>query len=69
MENKDNTEKKPRTEVFVTSWGQEVTMTYNPDLDNLPTPDWALEKLKEANRRLKRKPPVDLLKMLRNKVD
>jgi hypothetical protein len=69
MENKDNTENKPRTIVFINSLGQEVTMTYNPALDNLPTPKWALKKLEEANRRLKLKPPPDFLLNRRPKAD
>ena len=69
MENKNNEEKKPRTEVFINSLGQEVTMTYNPALDNLPTPEWAKKKLEEANRRLKLKPLPDFLLNRRPKVD
>jgi hypothetical protein len=70
MENKDNTEKKPRTEVFITSWGQEVTMTYNPALDNLPRQEPVSDKYSEANRRRRNlKPPIDLYKLIYPEAD
>ena len=70
MENKDNTEKKPRTEVFINSLGQEVTMTYNPALDNLPPQKCVSDKYSEENRRRRNlKPPVDLAKLINSKTD
>jgi len=66
MESNDNKEKEPRKEVFVTSWGQEVTMTYNPALDNLPEQDLGSKKYEEAKRKWPNlKPPIDLAEYLR----
>jgi hypothetical protein len=62
--------KKRRTEVFINSFGQEVTMTYNPELDNLPEQQLVSKKYSEKNRRrLNLKPPIDLAKWLRTKTD
>ena len=69
MENKNNEEKKPRTELFINSLGQEVTMTYNPALDNLPTQETP-EKYTEAYRRRHNlKPPIDLRKLVYPEAD
>ena len=69
MENKDNQEKKTRTEVFTTSCGHELEMTYDPSLDNLPVSKLASKKVEEANRRLKLKPPPDIFLKPKPKAD
>lgn len=70
MENKGDTKRELRTEIFVTSWGQEVSMSYNPNLDNLPKQTPISDKYSEANRRrLNLKPPIDLGKLLGLQAD
>lgn len=70
MENKVKVEKKPRTEVFINSFGQEGTITYNPALDNLPNQEPVSDKYSEANRRLRNlKPPIDLYKLIYPEAD
>jgi hypothetical protein len=46
--------KKPKTEVFITSWGSKFTITYDEKLNKLKDKDLAPEMLKKANENLSR---------------
>jgi hypothetical protein len=46
--------KKPKTEVFTTSWGSKFTITYDEKLNKLKGKNLAPEILKEANENLSR---------------
>lgn len=46
--------KKPKTEVFITSWGSKFTITYDEKLNKLKGKNLAPEVLKEANENLSR---------------
>jgi hypothetical protein len=48
--------KKPKTEVFTTSWGSKVTITYDENLKKVDPKEseFLTRKLKEANENLSR---------------
>jgi hypothetical protein len=46
--------KKPKTEVFTTSWGSKITLTVDEKLNKLKGKDLAPELLKQANENLSR---------------
>jgi hypothetical protein len=46
--------KKPKTEIFTTSWGSKITLTVDKRLNKLKDKDLAPEMLKKANENLSR---------------
>ena len=46
--------KKPKTEVFTTSWGSKITLTVDEKLNKLKDKNLAPELLKAANENLSR---------------